>query len=59
MMVTVSVMLIIQIELLSHEYQYEEQTINDSEINKAVYTTTFVAAGWAGAVMSWAGAVLI
>ena len=27
--------------------------------NKAVYTTTSVAGGWAGAVMSWAGAVMI
>ena len=27
--------------------------------NKAVYTTTFVAGGWAGAVMSWAGAIMI
>ena len=25
--------------------------------NKAVYTTTPVAGGWAGAVMSWAGAI--
>ena len=26
--------------------------------NKAVYTTTFVAGGWAGAVISWAGVVI-
>ena len=26
--------------------------------NKVVYTATFVAGGWAGAVMSWAGAVM-
>ena len=26
--------------------------------NKAVYTATFVAGGWAGAVMSWAGTVM-
>ena len=27
--------------------------------NKVVYTATFVAGGWAWAVMSWAGAVMI
>ena len=27
--------------------------------NKAVYTATFVAGGWAGAVMSWTGAISI
>ena len=27
------------------------------EKNKAVYMATLVAGGWAGAVMSWAGAV--
>ena len=26
------------------------------KVNKAVYTTAPVAGGWAGAVMSWAGA---
>ena len=29
------------------------------EKNKAVFTTIPVAGGWAGAVMNWAGAVLI
>ena len=28
-------------------------------LNKAVYRAAFVAGGWAGAVMSWAGAVMI
>ena len=28
------------------------------KFNKAVYTATLVAGGWAGAVMSWAGAVM-
>ena len=30
---------------------------NRSEENEAVYTATPVAGGWAGAVMSWAGAL--
>ena len=31
------------------------QTSMDVKENKALYTATFFAGGWAGAVMNWAG----
>ena len=34
-------------------------TMGQNRKNKAVYTTAPVAGGWAGAVMSWAGAEMI
>ena len=34
-------------------------SVRQVKLNEAVYTTTFVAGGWAGAIMNWAGAVMI
>ena len=38
------------LQIFQRDFSYEKT---------AVYTATFVAGGWAGAVMSWAGAVMI
>ena len=39
-------------------YVYNAKKIKSKPTNKAVYTTTPIAGGWAGAVMPWAGAVM-